>query len=192
MHDEDSERLSWFCVMALAAVAVLADNASWQPAQADPITSLPAAVIATNIPGASAIAQVGIFLNEPPLATPPAFPPVSAQCANPIPTKFASFIQSGKILDSRRLLVGSLSNFGAPSASDVGRDGSFLSIDPSGPTILSIRQDFAASGGQASDLNGAVQMFSANSPHWRNSVNNPPQCSNRFVYWGEQSPRPIE
>jgi hypothetical protein len=69
-------------------------------------------------------------------------------------------------------MVGSRSNFGAPSAADVGRDGSFLSIDSSEPGILSIPSDFAQNGMQASALGGAVQMFSANSPNWRNSVNN--------------------
>jgi hypothetical protein len=120
---------------------------------------LRAAVIATNIPGASAISQVGKFL--------------AGGCASPIPSKFPSSILPGAILDPTRLLVGSRSNFGAPPASDVGQNGSFLSIDPTGAGILFIPPNFAANGGQASALGGAVQMFSANSPHWRNSTNNP-------------------
>src|SRR5262249_61739217 len=114
------------------------------------------------IPGASAISQVGTFLNNP---VPPA-------CAHPIPTLFPSYIQPGKVLDPNRILVGSQSNFGAPPAIGVGTEGSFLSIDPSGPGILSVPPDFAQSGVQASTLGGAVQMFSANSPHWLNGVNN--------------------
>src|SRR5262249_31171849 len=49
---------------------------------------------------------------------------------------------------------------------------SFLSIDPS-QSNLSVPPDFAVSGDQASALGGAVQMFSANSPNWRNGINNP-------------------
>jgi hypothetical protein len=77
------------------------------------------------------------------------------------------------VLDPNRILVGSRSNFGATIAIGVGRQGSFLSIDPSGPGVLRVPLDFAQSGVQASTLGGAVQMFSANSPHWLNGVNNP-------------------
>jgi hypothetical protein len=97
-------------------------------------------------------------------------PPLA--CSNPIPTKFPSFILPGAILDPVRLLVGSRSNFGAPPAIGVGAEGSFLSIDPSGHAILRVPPDFAQSGDQASTLGGAVKMFSANSPHWYNGVNN--------------------
>jgi hypothetical protein len=54
----------------------------------------------------------------------------------------------------------------------VGSEGSFLSIDPNGQRILIVPPDFAQSGVQASTLGGAVQMFSANSPHWYNGLNN--------------------
>jgi hypothetical protein len=51
-----------------------------------------------------------------------------------------------------------------------------VSIDPSGPQelnvpFLKVPFDFAKGGGQASTLGGTVQMFSANSPAWLNSVN---------------------
>jgi hypothetical protein len=55
---------------------------------------------------------------------------------------------------------------------NVGQEGSVLSIDPSGPGILNVPPNFAASGIQASTLGGAVQMFSANSSNWTNGVNN--------------------
>ena len=77
----------------------------------------------------------------------------------------------GQVLDPNRILVGSTSNFGAPLAVGVGQRGSFLSIDPGQPSTLKVPSKFAVSGDQASTLNGAVQMFSANSPHWLNSVN---------------------
>jgi hypothetical protein len=89
------------------------------------------------------------------------------------------------VLDPNRILVGSQSNFGAPLAS-LGQEGSFLSIDPSGPDILSVPRDFAESGGQSSALAGAVQMFSANSPNWLNGVNNSSAFS--YQYTGVSNP----
>ena len=150
-------------IVLVGGIAVIFGNAAVQTAQAQVVSDIDARVIAVNIPGASAISQVGTFLNVP--------PPKS--CANPIPTKFPSYIQPGAVLAPNRILVGSRSNFGAPSALNVGGEGSFLSIDPSGPSILNVPANFAHSGGQASTLGGAVQMFSANSPHWYNGVNNP-------------------
>src|SRR5215467_9579208 len=142
-------------ILPLAAGITLFEGAC-QTAWAQAITNINARVIAVNIPGASAISQVGTFLNNP---VPPA-------CAHPIPTLFSSFIEPGAVLDPNRILIGSQSNFGAPLAVGAGTEGSFLSIDPSGPP------NFARSGVQASTLGGAVQMFSANSPHWLNGVNN--------------------
>jgi hypothetical protein len=69
--------------------------------------------------------------------------------------------------------VGSQSNFGAPLANRNEQEGSFISIDPTGPDTLEIPQHFAAAGGQASVLGGRVQMFSAQSPPFLNGVNNP-------------------
>jgi hypothetical protein len=129
------------------------------------VPSIDARVVAVNIPGASAISQVGTFLPTP-LNIP-------ITCGNAIPTKFLAYTKSGAVLDPNRILVGSRSNFGAPLASGVGRQGSFLSIDPSGAGALSVPSDFASTGDQASALGGAVQMFSANSNYWLNFVNNP-------------------
>jgi hypothetical protein len=127
-------------MMALAAViAVVEGGAAWRAARADEIADIDARVVAINIPGASAIAQVGTFLNVAP----------PGACANPIPTKFPSYILPGAMLDPKRILVGSRSNFGAPLAGGVGQEGSFLSIDPSGPNVLSVPPDFATSGTQA-------------------------------------------
>jgi hypothetical protein len=160
------------CIVALAAgIAVMDGDA----ARSQAISQIKARVIATGIPGASAISQVGTFLNNP---VPPA-------CANPIPNLFPQYTVSGAVLDPKRILVGSVSNFGAPGT--LGQDGSFLSIDPSGPGILKVPRNFAQSIPSApppppppfvppiqpSALGGAVQMFSANSPQWLNGVNNP-------------------
>ena len=83
-------------------------------------------------------------------------------------------------------MVGSRSNFGAPLAIGVGLEGSFLSIDPSGPNVLRVPPNFAKSGDQTSTLGGAVQMFSANSPYWLNGVNNP--NANTAQYSGVSNP----
>src|SRR6202030_4002226 len=58
---------------------------------------------------------------------------------------------------------------------------SILSIDPNTPAVLSIPSTFASSGGQASTLNGAVQMFSANSADWLNSLNNPSAVTKQYT-----------
>jgi hypothetical protein len=71
-------------VIALAAgFTVLDGSPAWQAARAQETSDLPAHVIATNIPGASAISQVGTFLNVPrrePAQTryPPNFPITSS------------------------------------------------------------------------------------------------------------------
>jgi hypothetical protein len=167
-------------IMALAAgIAVVDGDAAWRAARAQAIPGIDARVVAMNIPGASAISQVGTFLNVPPPHPPGA-------CANPIPSKFPAYIQPGAVLDPNRILVGSRSNFGAPLALNVGQEGSFLSIDPSRPGVLSVPPNFAQSGVQASTLGGAVQMFSANSPHWLNAVNN--SGANTASYTGVSNP----
>jgi len=145
--------------------AFLASAAVRQGAWAQAVADISASVVAIHIPGASAIAQIGTFVNGGVLAP--------GGCANPspIPTKFPGYTQPGQVLDPNRILVGSTSNFGAPLAVGVGQRGSFLSIDPGQPSTLKVPSKFAVSGDQASTLNGAVQMFSANSPHWLNSVN---------------------
>jgi len=71
-----------------------------QAARTQAITNVNARVVAVNIPGASALSQVGTFLNN---SLPPA-------CARPIPTLFASYTQTGAVLDPNRILVGSRSN----------------------------------------------------------------------------------
>src|SRR5260370_36643533 len=74
------------------------------PRRAVAAPAISARVIGIDIPGASAIAQVGTFLNDP------------QACASPIPTMFPLYVQAGAVLDPKRLLLGSRSNFGAPLA----------------------------------------------------------------------------
>lgn len=114
-------------------------------------------IIAVGIPGASAISPVGTFLPGGPVHDKPAF---------------QAYTQPGRILDPARILVGSTSNFGEPLARADQLPGSFLSIDPRGGQVLMPRADFAATGGQASTLNGMVQLYSANSPDFLNSIHN--------------------
>jgi hypothetical protein len=114
-------------------------------------------LIATGIPGASAISAVGTFLPGGPIHDNPTL---------------AAFTQPGRVLDPNRLLVGSRSNFGAAKANADQAEGAFLSIDPRGGTVLAVPPTFAGSGDQASALAGAVQMYSAQSPTWRNGFYN--------------------
>ena len=160
----------------VAGLAALACSATERSADAQEIGSLEARIVAVDIPGASAISQVGTFLNAVDMGA----------CAAPIPKSFPSYIQPGAVLDPNRLLVGSRSNFGAPPAIGVGAEGSFLSIDPAGPTVLKVPREFAQSGGQSSALGGAVQMFSAASPTWANGVNN--RGANTASYTGVSNP----
>jgi hypothetical protein len=163
-------------MVLVTGIAILDGGAAWRAARAHEIRDVDARVVAIDIPGASAISQVGTFLNVPP----------PQACANPIPTKFPTYIQPSAVLDPNRVLVGSRSNFGAPRAVGVGQEGSLLSIDPNGPGILTVPTNFARSGVQASTLGGAVQMFSANSPHWLNGVNNP--GANTALFSGVTNP----
>jgi hypothetical protein len=115
-------------------------------------------LVAIGIPGASAISPVGTFLPGGPIHDKPAF---------------AAFTKPGQVLDPARILVGSTANFGAPVADAAQLPGSFLSIDPNGTDVLFVPPTFAAAGGQAVALGGFVQMYSAQSPPFLNSITTP-------------------
>jgi hypothetical protein len=123
-------------------------------------------IVALGIPGASTISAVGVFLPGGPIHDNAAL---------------AAFTMPGRVLDPVRILVGSTSNFGAPVAHSGQLPGSFLSIDPRFPDTLAIPPDFAAAGDQASALFGRVQMYSAQSPAFRNDVNNPSAVTAEFT-----------
>ena len=103
----------------LAAIAILVGAAPGHVDHAvsrrsdDPVV-IPAEVevIATGIPGAGAICQVGTF-----------------HLGGPFPVR--AEVQPGAILAPERLLIASGSNFGAPLARADQAPGSILSIDPS-------------------------------------------------------------
>jgi hypothetical protein len=130
---------------------------------ADFPSSLPATVVATGIPGAGAIAQAGTFHKGGPFA------PGGALAADSHP-----------VLDRTRLLVASTSNFGAPLARPLEAPGSILSLDLSGGP-LSVPSDFARpdlspptiATGQPSTLEGAVILYTAQSPAFLNGKNTP-------------------
>ena len=115
-------------------------------------------IIATGIAGASAVAPVGTFLPGGPIHD------------NPV---LAAFTQPGRVLDPTRVLVGSTSNFGARKANEDQAAGSLISISTTASNILEVPHAFASGGDQASGLDGAVQMYTAQSPTWRNGFYTP-------------------
>jgi len=148
-------------VVLLAAALGVAAAGSSPPASADDgdgAKSLRGRIIAVGIPGASAISPVGKFLPGGPIHDNPAL---------------AAFTHPGRVLDPVRILVGSSSNFAAPLANFDQGEGSIVSIDPTGGDVLVIPHHFAADGTQSSTLGGFVQMFSAQSPAFLNSIENP-------------------
>lgn len=112
-------------------------------------------MIATGIPGAGAVTEVGDFLRGSPLHDNAALSP---------------FAQAGKVLDAKRVLVASTSNSGAPLAKDP--EGSVISIDPSNIGTV-VPAGFASAGTQTTVLDGAVQMYTAQSPAFLNRVTAP-------------------
>lgn len=123
-----------------------------------PAQALAARVVAVGIPGASGISPVGRFFTGGPFHDKP---------------NFAAYTEPGKVLDPERILVTSSSNFGLPRAREDQATGAALSIDPRATTPLLIAPDFAAGGGQASTLNGNVQLFTAQNPAFLNGVTKP-------------------
>lgn len=154
-------------IAVAAVIAVLDGEAAWRAARAEAILGIDASIVAVSIPGASTIGQIGTFLSTGTL-TP-------GNCANPmpIPKNFPTYTLPGKVLNPNRILVGSRSNFGAQLPASGGLKGSLLSIDPSGRFTLVVPANFDSNGDQEATLGGAVQMFSANSQHWLNGMNNP-------------------
>lgn len=116
-----------------------------------------ATVIATGIPGAGAVCEIGLFLPGSPFG------------AN---GPFAAFNAPGGILATNRVLVASTSNFDeAPARSDQ-YAGTILSIDPNGGTF-NVPANFATAGGQATGAGGRVRVYTANNAAFLNSVYHP-------------------
>jgi len=149
-------------VMMPAAVIAALDAAQSDRAMRLPLS---ATVVATGIPGAGAVAQVGVFHKGGPFAG-----------------AFAPFTQSGRILDRTRLFVASTSNFGAPLARPLEAPGSILSLDVSSGAVT-VPPDFASSidpnvivtptSPAASAAGGRVMLYTAQTPAFVNGRINP-------------------
>jgi hypothetical protein len=135
----------------------------------DPITSaagtqdiarVMAHVVATGIPGAGAITQIGTFHQGGPFHDNAAL--------------IGTATAPGNVLDRTRLFVASTSNFGAPLAIQTQPEGSILSIDVSGARV-DIPNDFASattvSNPHPVTAGGAAFLYTAQSPAFLNSVN---------------------
>ncbi len=142
---------------ALAGLGSLDPRLSFADDEED-ASFLEGRIIATGIAGASAVAPVGTFLPGGPIHD------------NPV---LAAFAQPCRVLDPTRVLVGSTSNFGAPKANQDQAAGSLLSIATTAGNVLEVPRAFASAGDQASALDGAVQMYTAQSPAWRNGFYTP-------------------
>src|SRR5215471_8798439 len=151
---------------ALMITAIASINVGKADDETDNQQPLSGRVVALGIPGAAAISAVGTFLPGGPIHDNPAL---------------AAFTMPGRVLDPVRILVGSASNFGAPVAHSGQLPGSFLSIDPRFSDTLAIPPDFATADDQASALFGRVLMYSAQSPAFRNGVNNPTAITAEFT-----------
>jgi hypothetical protein len=155
--------------MHVAGVAALALTLGFSPpswAANRPALTIEGRVVAIGIPGVSAISVVGTFLPGGPIHDKPAL---------------AAYTQPGAVLDPARLLVASTSNFGEPLANTDQLSGSLLSIDPRGGVPLIVPPAFAENGGQASALNGLLQMYSAQNGAFLNSIHNPGASTARYT-----------
>src|SRR5947208_8792239 len=157
-HMSRPGRMARLVAAVLAGLGVTATGTPVHAAQVGTERWVTARLVAVGVPDASAVSAVGTFLPGGPIHDNPAF---------------AAHTQPGRILDPGRILVASRSNFGAPNASPDWEEGALLSIDPRGGRPLAIPPRFAASGGQASTLEGRVQLFSSQSGPFRNGNNNP-------------------
>ena len=150
-------------VFLIAAVLVAQNRAVIVDADSDAVMPLPATVVATGIPGAGAIAQVGTFHKGGPFAPGGALEPATHP-----------------VLERTRLLVASTSNFGAPLARPTEAPGSILSLNTA-LGVVNVPPDFAnpnlsppAIGtGQPYAAGGAVILYTAQSPPFLNGKNNP-------------------
>src|SRR2546429_2788458 len=138
-HMSRPGRMARLAAAVLAGLGVTATGTPVHAAQVGNERWVTARLVAVGVPDASAVSAVGTFLPGGPIHDNPAF---------------AAYTQPGRILDPGRILVASRSNFGAPNASPDWEEGALLSIDPRGGRPVAILPRFAASGGQASTLEG--------------------------------------
>ncbi len=143
-------------VFTALSLAVLLSSTAWADSAPPPV--LNARIVATGLPGAAAVSQVGYFHPGGPIRDKPAF---------------AATTEPGQILAPDRVLVATISNYGAPLARANEPEGSVLSIDPAGAEVIVVPPAFGAAGDQASALSGRVRLLTAQSPAFRNGVTTP-------------------
>ena len=170
--------LAFVCLIA-ATAATTADNPTDAGGHHEKKT-IRATVVATGIPGAGAITQIGTFHKGGPFAA-----------------AFAPFTEPGRILDRIRLFVASTSNFGAPLALPDQAPGSILSIDVSSG-VVTVPPDFASAvdptaaitptAPAASAAGGNVMLYTAQNAAFLNGRNNP-ASRDRRPHVGEPSAR---
>jgi len=122
------------------------------------VATVRADLVATGIPGAGAITEVGTFLR-----------------GGPFIERVALAAQAHPVLDGTRLLVASTSNFGAALAFPQQPEGSILSIDVSAARVDVTDPAFAATVSLANrhpgTANGAVLLYTAQNSTFTNSIN---------------------
>jgi hypothetical protein len=143
----------------LVVAAIFQPLAAQQALDGPP--ALRARIVAVGITGAGAVSPIGAFHPGGPIRD---------------KAEFFAFTQPGRILDPGRVLVASNSNFGAPLALENVAEGSILSIDPNGSPVV-VPPLFAETGDQAVTLGGRVQLYTAQSPAFLNSVTTPQAVS---------------
>jgi uncharacterized integral membrane protein (TIGR00698 family) len=142
---------------------------TWSSQPSEPLAAQPDAadvrnvrvtgrLLATGIPGAGAVAPVGTFHTGGPMRD---------------KREFSAMTQAGQVLERTRLLVASTSNFGAPLARPDWAPGAILSLATDAPEALTVPAEFAAAGVQARALDGAVQLYTAQSPAFLNRLTAP-------------------
>lgn len=140
----------YLAIVALVGALVSACGGGSEP--------LEARIVAVGIPGAGPVTAVGTFLPGGPINDKP---------------EFNVYTELGRVLESERILVGSPSNFGAVQAIEKDMPGSIISIDPRSAEVLRVPPDFATSGGQATASGDLIQLYSAQSAAFLNSVTSP-------------------
>src|SRR5499426_4401943 len=118
-----------------------------------PIEPISGRLVAVGIPGAGAVSAVGTFHPGSPIQDNPAF---------------RALTEPGAVLDPKRILVASTSNFGAPPARHDYPTGTILSIDSRGATTIELPPTFAAASGQARALDGRIIVYTAQTTHFLN------------------------
>ena len=148
----------WSRILAPLVLALItAVPAMTASADQFPTWRLEARIVAVGLPGVAGVRQVGRFHSGGPIPRNP---------------EFLLSTGTGRVLDPERVMVAVASNFGAPLADATDAPAAILSIDPRGDpagATLVVPESFAASGKQSQAAGGAIQLYTAQAPAFRNS-----------------------